>query len=266
MPEIWDTCIFFNELDVLETRFHILEDAVDWFVVCEAGETHSGQRKPFYFMQNRDRFERWADRIIYVEVDDLTGPGRNSWERERFHRAQIASGLVDAAPDDWIIVGDCDEIPSPEAVDELRHRYWMNRAKLELSMYYYDVNHRVDLGWAIGAYRPSVEGDPNRIRACADGQAVPFMPPGRNNCGWHFSWFGGAQAAVQKVDAFMHHADPGVRDLPRDPLRIADKISAGADLFDRQGFKIIRVPLSDGLPRYILDNLDRYRDLGWVKE
>lgn len=265
MVEVFDCCMFFNELDMLETRLHILEDVVDWFVVCEAAETHSGQPKPFYFMQNRDRFERWADRIIYVEVDDLSGPGRNSWERERYHRARIADGLLDAAPDDWIIVGDCDEIPSPEAVDELRHRYWMGRAKLELSMYYYDVNHRVDMGWAIGAYRHSVETDPNRIRTCADGQAVPFLPPGMVNCGWHFSWFGGAQAAVEKADAFMHHADVAAH-LPRDPVYVADKIAAGADLFDRQDFKIINVPLSDGLPRYILGHLDHYRALRWVKE
>ena len=265
MSKVYDCCMFFNELDMLETRFHILEDVVDHFVVCEAAETHSGRPKPYHLLDNKDRFARWYDKLIYVQVDNLTGPGRNSWERERYHRAQIASGLTGAAPDDWIIVGDCDEIPSPEAVAELKHRDWMNRAKLELAMYYYDANHRVEMGWAIGAYHHAVEGDPNRIRTCADGLAVPFMPPGKVNCGWHFSWFGGAQAAVEKADAFMHANDVAAH-LPRDPVYIADKIAAGQDLFERADFHIVSVPLSNGLPQYILDHLDYYRQLGWVRE
>lgn len=249
---------------MLETRFHILEDVVDHFVVCEAAETHSGGPKPYHFMANRARFEPWAGQIIYLQVPDLTGPGRNSWERERYHRARIADGLLDAREDDWIIVADCDEIPSPEAVAELKGRYWMTRARLELAMYYYDLNHRVRQGWAIGAYRRAVEPDPNRIRACADGQAAELAAPGHDKAGWHFSWFGGPRAMVDKVDAFMHHADPVIRDLPRDPAYIAEKVVAGLDLFDRPNFVIERVPLSDDLPRYILDNLEYYRQLGWI--
>lgn len=249
---------------MLETRMAILAPVVNYFVVCEAAETHSGKPKPYYFLENIERFHEWEHMTIYVRVPDLTGPGRNSWEREHYHRSCIADGLKDAAPDDWVIVGDCDEIPSPEAVSELTRCYWLNRVKLELTMFYYDLNHRVDQGWSVGAYRHAVESDPNRIRTCADGLAVPLLPPGKVNAGWHFSYFNGPQAIVEKIEAFMHHADIA-KDVPRDVNWIKQRVDAGADLYDRD-ITIEHIPLTETLPQYILEHTDHYRRLGWIVE
>jgi hypothetical protein len=262
MPKVYDCCMFYNELDMLEARMHILGDVVDHFVVCEAGETHSGKPKPYYFEQHIDRFLPWADRIIYVQVPDLTGPGRNSWQRETYHRSQIAAGLVDAQADDWVIVGDCDEIANPAVVAGLRDfPVECSAAQLELDFYYYNVNRRVREGWSIGAYRWGAEQDPNRIRTCASGQSLRML-----NAGWHFSWFGGVAQIIAKHTAFMHFDDPIIRDLPHDPAYVDVKIKTGSDLFDRPGFVIERVPLSPTLPTYILDNIEKYQAMGWVAE
>lgn len=269
MTEIYDTTIFFNELDILETRMAILAPVVNYFVVCEALETHSGKPKPYHFLENIERFHEWEHMIIYVQVPDLTGPGRNSWERERYHRSRIADGLQTAAPDDWIIVSDCDEIPRPECVTALHDLWSAAIVKFELAMHYYDLNHRVHQGWAIGARTWGYEKDPNRIRIAAGWDAIHAHPDECvqfDNGGWHFSYFGGAQQVVEKVDAFMHHGDRVIRDLPRDPVYIADKMAAGEDLYNRDGFTIERVPLSDTLPRYILDNVDKFRAMGWITE
>ncbi len=261
MSKVYDCCMFYNELNMLETRFHILEDVVDYFVVCEAAETHSGQPKPYYFVDNIDRFVRWADKIILVQVDDLTGVGRNSWDRERYHRSRIADGLNEAQADDWIIVSDVDEIPDPEAVSYLPDLpVEADIIKFELSMFYYDLNHRVAQGWAIGAARHWREQDPNRIRTCANEPWDVYQP-----AGWHFSYFGGAQQIVEKVDAFMHANDPVFRDLPRDPAFVASRIEAGLDLYARPDMRIVHVPISDGLPRYILDHIDEYKAKGWLE-
>jgi beta-1,4-mannosyl-glycoprotein beta-1,4-N-acetylglucosaminyltransferase len=251
--------MLFNEIDMLETRLHILEDVVDHFVIVEAAETHSGKPKPYYLQENLARFERWRDKMLYIQVDDLTGAGRGAWERERYQRSRIADGLFDAAPDDWIIVCDCDEIPDPTRVGMLRHLpISIDAAKFELQFYYYDVNHRVDQGWAVGATRWSLEKDPNRIRVCANQPQIVW------HGGWHFSWFGGAQAIVEKVDAFMHAGDVA-RHMPRDTTYVEDKVNAGLDLFNRVSVNIVRVPLSNTLPRYILDNRAKYEALGWLK-
>lgn len=257
MNKVFDACMFYNELDMLETRMHILDDVVDRFVVCEAAETHSGQPKPYYLEENIDRFARYADKIIYVQVPDLTGNGRNSWERERYHRSQIMVGLASARAEDYIIVGDCDEIANPEAVSEVIAKGY-DGAILELAMYYYDLNHRVQQGWGIGMMRRRLYLDPNDIRT-GNGRMFPHVDDG----GWHFSYMGGPEQIIAKVNAFMHHNDPVIRDLPRDPGYISDQIAASRDLYGRD-LTIERVPLSNTLPRYILDNLDHYKALGWV--
>lgn len=262
MSKVYDCVMFWQELDMLELRFNILDDAVDYFVVCEAEETHSGHPKPLNFLENYDRFKPWRDKIIYVNAGTLSDGKRTSWERERFHRSKIAEGLTGAQPDDWIIVGDCDEIPNPTFVQALRwyrHHHWV---KFELDMYYYDLNHKVNQGWAIGAAQWGSEKDPNKIRTSAEAGDLEIYNGYR---GWHFSYFGGAQQIVEKVKAFMHADDPIIRDLPRDLAFVASRVEAGLDLYGRDDMRIVRVPLSDTLPRYLLDNIEKYRAMGWCE-
>ncbi len=258
MAKVYDCVMFFNELDMLELRLNILNDVVDYFVVCEAEETHSGQPKRLNFLDNHDRFRQWQNKIIYVNAGELSNGNRNSWQREYYHRTRISEGLHSAERQDWIIVSDCDEIPKPSAIKHIKDS-GLQAVKLELDFYYYDFNHRVAQGWAVGAYRHWIEGDPNKIRTCAG-----YNPMTINNAGWHFSYFGGAQAIIEKHAAFMHHADPGVGDLPHDVTYISDRIEANLDLYGRD-LKVERVPTADTLPRYVLDNAEKYRTMGWLE-
>lgn len=241
---------------MLETRFHILDDVVDYFVVCEAEETHSGQPKPLNVLANWDRFKPWHNKIIYVNAGKLGN--QNSWVRELNHRSKISEGLTGAQDGDWIIVADVDEIPHPDRAADLRNLS-ADGIKFELDLYYYDLNHRVSQGWAIGACRMMYGHDPNTIRTQRGIHSATL------HGGWHFSWFSGTQAILDKQAAFMHFNDPIIRDMPRDPAWVAGRVTAGTDLFDRAGFVIERVPLTDTLPRYILDHIDEYRAKGWCE-
>ena len=46
---IFDSFIFFNELELLEMRLNILGDVVDKFVLTESPFTVSGNEKPLYY-------------------------------------------------------------------------------------------------------------------------------------------------------------------------------------------------------------------------
>jgi len=131
---IYDGLIF-NELDLLDIWLRELEQVVDRFVLVEAPVTFSGRPKPLYFADQIGRFARWRDRITHVVVDDMpTGP--DPWRRAQHQRNAILRGLNGAAPDDGVIVSDCDEIPSADAVrrwpgdgrtfDQLFSYYWIN--------------------------------------------------------------------------------------------------------------------------------------------
>ena len=41
---VYDCFQFFNELDILKIRLHVLSDVVDRFVISEATETFSGRK------------------------------------------------------------------------------------------------------------------------------------------------------------------------------------------------------------------------------
>ena len=53
--KVFDSIIFFNELELLEMRLNILNDVVDYFVVTESPFTVSGNEKPLYYAENKDR-------------------------------------------------------------------------------------------------------------------------------------------------------------------------------------------------------------------
>ena len=120
---IYDCFPFFNELDILEIRLNTLYDTVDYFVITEANKTHTGKRKAYVFEQNKDRFSKFLDKIIYIKVDDFpnfedskASDDGNKWMYENYQRDAIMKGLTNCKPDDIVIISDCDEIPNPKAI------------------------------------------------------------------------------------------------------------------------------------------------------
>ena len=56
--KVFDVFTFYNELDLLELRMEILGDVVDYFVINEATITFTGNEKPLYFQENKERFAK----------------------------------------------------------------------------------------------------------------------------------------------------------------------------------------------------------------
>ncbi len=262
MSKVYDCCMVYEEIDMLELRMNILAPVVDHFVIVEAGVTHSGQPKghPVGDALQTERFAPFADQIIYSYTDTLEGA--NAWEREHFQRGLI-SGVLQyfAQPDDWVIVGDADEIAHPNAVSAMRDAFtWDNTLaiKLELGFYYYDFLHRVQQGWAIGACKWKVQQDANKIRTCDFGvESLVF-----DRAGWHLSYFGDAAAIMRKANAFMHHDWVDTYELTE--AKVQQALDLGVDLWGRT-LQIDYVPVSGSLPRYVLEHRAKYERLGWLE-
>ena len=110
-----DVFPFFREFDLLELRLAVLDSIVDRFVIVEGTRTFSGQPKPLWFDEHRDRYAKWLPKIRHVVVDD--GPDfRDPWLYENHQRNAGARGLGDLPDDAQLIVSDRDEIPNPDAV------------------------------------------------------------------------------------------------------------------------------------------------------
>ena len=118
MAEVLDCFLFNDELDLLEHRLRVLSPVVSTFVIVESTMTFQGGSKPLHLSEHWARFEQWEAKIRRVILRDL--PGDITWEREYAQHRAIKATLTDYAPDDLVLVGDCDEIPFPEVIEQLR--------------------------------------------------------------------------------------------------------------------------------------------------
>jgi beta-1,4-mannosyl-glycoprotein beta-1,4-N-acetylglucosaminyltransferase len=63
--KVLDAILMSNELDLLEIRMNELDSVVDYFLIVESNATFTGLRKDTYFAQNRERFSKFQDKIVY---------------------------------------------------------------------------------------------------------------------------------------------------------------------------------------------------------
>lgn len=115
--KVYDCFIFFDELDLVDIRFAELDQVVDFFVVVEADMTFKGEPKPLTFQENIERWAPYHDKIIHVVVDDFDKDA-TPFQREDLQREAMLRGLRGAAPDDYVILSDCDEIADGEMVKD----------------------------------------------------------------------------------------------------------------------------------------------------
>ena len=85
--KVFDSFIFFNELELLEMRLNILNDVVDYFVLTESPFTVSGNEKPLYYQENKDKFAKWNDKIIHHVTEEIPNDFSHMMEKSKYHVA-----------------------------------------------------------------------------------------------------------------------------------------------------------------------------------
>ena len=277
----YDCFPFFNELDLLEIRLNVLKDVVDKFVIVEAPWTRTGNPKPLYFNDNRQRFAAFQDKIIHVIASSppvkKDAPLReNAWRRENFQRNEIVRGLVDAKPDDLILLSDLDEIPSPEAVLVAKGLSGVSRFRQKFYNFFLNYRNCSVPFWPIGTQACSYgtfldpatyEGQRCDQFLLEDVNPCPSMTRLRmigasrtvRNGGWHFSYCGGIEAVRTKLAAFAHTECNSAK--AADPKFISEALESGKDPVCRN-YRFFAEPIDDaGFPRYIMENAAQYKHL-----
>lgn len=262
--KVYDCFTFFNELDLLEIRLQELYDVVDYFVIAEANESHSGNPKTYVLKENWDRFKPWQDKIRLISVDDF--PKTNvSWVREKFQRDALSRGLYDKEPDDIIIVSDLDEIPRPDIISMIKEDTNLyERYVLQIPLFRYKFNflkwHTPVINNQIIVTRAKVFTNPERERDYTH-LWLPQAPDVAyiEHAGWHFSYLGDDKNAIHKLQNFAH-TEQNVPEIIK-PFSIERMIKEkrGPDPKDIEKFEY--VVLDDYFPECIVNNQEKYKDL-----
>jgi len=241
--KIIDSFIFYNELPLLEMRLNELYDHVDYFVLVEMNTTFTGNSKPYYFADNRERFRKFWDKLIYITDMGQTLPKtKNPWVKEYYQRNLIREGIdkntiPDIKGDDIVLVSDVDEIPDPEALKQTA----FEKDKIyffEQRYFYYNFSCEFDFKWkgTMGFnYDLLPDIDLNMIRKDKyrdKDERVDYVPDG----GWHCSYFGGADRIIDKIEQFSHqeYNKPEYKDKEA----IEERIRERKDIFLRKGLKL----------------------------
>ena len=245
---IYDCIPFFNELDILKLRLHILAPYVDKFVIEEASVTFSGEPKPMIFAENREMFAEFADKILYVAVEN-SPMDVSTHERDKFQKNQLIRALGDCKPDDVIIFSDVDEIPNPNALTRVLKNFDASKVyHFAQRMYYCFLNME------------EVSGNLLSITGEFPGILVrQWLGTKVSDGGWHFGYMGGngeknvAKRIGDKVKAAAHQEYNTSRYLKE----AVDRLLCGEDIFGRDA-RFIRVEINEKYPVYLREHLKEY--------
>jgi beta-1,4-mannosyl-glycoprotein beta-1,4-N-acetylglucosaminyltransferase len=282
MRKIYDCFNFFNELDILDIRLNTLYDHVDYFVIVESSVKHNGEEKPFYFEENKERYSKFLDKIIHYKVYDtpmnfqkLHDNGdetvkliynyiniqtnrfnRNNqpdYGRDFYQKESVRRPLVNCQDDDIILISDADEIPNPEVIKNIDNIDLENSIySLNQYTYYYYINCLKQKDWygtKMGLYKNVKKHSFNEIRGDQN------LTTELDNGGWHFSFMGGEEMVKNKLLSYS------ARDMVNGYVidSVESNINNGIDPFFRSRLEM--VDIDDTYPKYILDNLKKYKHM-----
>jgi len=253
--KVVDCFTFFNELDLLEIRLEILNPVVDYFVIVEASKTQTLKDKPFYFEENKERYAKFADKIIHVKVENCPSNEGNLWTMENFQRNQIKRGLerLSLDPSDFVMISDADEIPNPEAITQLKtqaEEFHTIAFAMEFYAYFLNLTSH-GKGW-IGTVLARAEVlehiEPQDLRNIKD------QAPRIEKAGWHFSWLGGMDKVYEKLHSCIEPFDKSTVPTREEFTKIwRDRVVSKGQfhLINRDDNSIPMVIDNRGLPFYV---------------
>jgi beta-1,4-mannosyl-glycoprotein beta-1,4-N-acetylglucosaminyltransferase len=279
---------FFNELDMLELRLEVMNSAVDYFVICESTKTHSGKPKPLYYQENKRRYSKFKNKIIHYVIKDtpqtyndlenlepedsihnsvINNVKNMEWVpknemhfvRDGYEKECQKRGIALGHPkgDDIMVVGDLDEIPRPGMLKGLVEIFDNERIYLleNMSCSFYANLEKAGETWmgaSVLTFEKLLQNSIPSLRMFKTGNHVI-------NGGWHFTYMGGAEEIVKKLEAFSHQEFNTEYIKANVPYLLANCVQNGIDILGRPSQWIVH-DINDGtLPEYLVNNKDKFK-------
>jgi len=266
---IYDCFQYFNEDRVLDLRFNILNQKVDYFVISESTKTHQGNAKKLNFDINN--FSKFKHKIKYIIADydkkiDFENHTGGESVVEQHQRNSLSEGLIDANDNDLIILSDSDEIPDLTKLNQIKKSTKFTAFSQMMFMYKLNLQNLNESNW-IGSKIALKKNFPmpQKLRNLKF-KKYPFwrIDKQRNiqiiaNGGWHFAYLQTPDKISNKIKSFSH-GEFNKANISDEEI-IKSKIAKGEDIFER-GFKLKKIDIDDQFPEYILKNKISFKD--WI--
>jgi beta-1,4-mannosyl-glycoprotein beta-1,4-N-acetylglucosaminyltransferase len=253
--KVYDCFTFFNELDLLEIRLNELNDVVDHFVIVEGENTFQGKSKPMYFLDNKERYEKFLSKIIHVRIPSEKLSSSNPWDNERTSFDSCLNGLLNADDEDIIIISTVDEIPSASSIRQSIE--FGATCKIIHQFFYFYLNTKY---WSYDTTRTTWNGScVTKYITIKNKEIRDWFMSTRDhgfgiNGGWHFSFLGDGKNAFEKVNSYSHNEYNHISEefYQKNLEELKDPFSRNITGF--HSFEDL-----NNLPKYVQENLNKFK-------
>jgi len=264
MSKIFDCITFYDENFLVNARFEILKDVVDYFIICESNYDHDGNKKKINFKLNNQKLQ---NKVRHIVIEENFPNLEDGWKCEAYQREKILKGLSDSRENDLIMYSDSDEIPNPNIIKNINLKKKYGIFLQQFFTYKINIFNKYESPW---------EG--TRICRRKDLKSINFMrkkilskninksfiyfKTERNielyqNGGWHFNNLYDVKTISKKLKVFPHKEFSDSK-FSNEAI-IENKISSLIDLFGR-GHKYEKIEIDSSYPEYIIENIDKFKN------
>jgi len=263
--KIIDCITFFQENLMFKLRYEVLKDVVDYFVVCESIFDHKGRNKNLNF----DRKLIKEKKIKYIIHQNNFNTSASVWQNQAEQRDFMLNSLKFVDDEDLIFFSDPDEIPNPEILRnfKLKKKYGIFFQKcFNYKFNLYNPHETPWEGTRVCKKKNLKSIDYMRQKVLSKNLKYPFWRFDKEkdleiiyNGGWHFSFLKNPKGISKKIRSYSHSEYN--KSIYTDEKKIVERINNRIDIFDRN-FKYEKIDIDDTFPKYILENINKYKD--WI--
>lgn len=256
MSEVYDCFMFYNELDLLEIRLNEMDSEVDKFVIVEAELTHQRTPKPMFFAENKQKYEKFLDKIIHIVVPASVF-NDDSWHNDNIQRTYMLKGIEEAKDDDFIIMSDCDEIVSQKTLNHVKNNFVHDAYIFNQNFYLWYLNTRAKgMIWHNAGIAKKKKIQEIGTLYFKNNKTCLLLPR-VDNGGWHFSYIGSPENCKTKLNSFGHRefAHLSIEELKYNRDNLLDPLGR-----KDEGIDIITDPI-EMMPNYVQQNVEKFKHL-----
>ena len=260
-----DCITFFDNNFMFDFRYNVMKNYVDKFVICESLYDHRNNKKGINFDPEKKYIN--DPQILHIVVEKPFPKNTNAWQNQAIQRDYIIKKLNFAEDNDFIFFSDPDEILNPEVLKnfDLKKKYGIFLQRF--FNYKFNIFNPYESPWegtkvckkknlkSIDFMREKVRKKNLRYKFYRFDKEKNIQI--FENAGWHFNNVMSPEKISKKLKTFAHNEFSSEEFSSVDTIR--NKINAKVDLFNRnEKYEVVRI--DEGFPKYLLDNLLKFKD------
>ena len=260
-----DCITFFDNNFIFDFRYNVMKNYVDKFVICESLYDHRNNKKGVNFDPDKKYIN--DPQILHIVVEKPFPKNTNAWQNQAIQRDYIIKKLNFAEDNDFIFFSDPDEILNPEVLKnfDLKKKYGIFLQRF--FNYKFNIFNPYESPWegtkvckkknlkSIDFMREKVRKKNLRYKFYRFDKEKNIQI--FENAGWHFNNVMSPEKISKKLKTFAHNEFSSEEFSSVETIR--NKINAKVDLFNRnEKYEVVRI--DEGFPKYLLDNLLKFKD------